>query len=359
MNGTWLAPVGYYAGADSAVALQVSPDWTGYPFYPNGEAVLYPLACGYMCCPPSCRCLCSCCGARMVVGGGFVETFAFGGEAPATSEQMGGRAAVGYPVGKPMSLAAAVGISSFAAGGKLEGSAVLGKTLNPQAVAWPVLDPSVQPGPQSALRYEYGDGGIVDNSGLLALLQRGARKVVWIASSYVELSTSYDFAGATPATFDPYAADVVVQLYTAFGYPYNTLGYHQTHNQVFRKDRLLDVVRRIANLRDEGKPAVCSFNCEVLPNAWWGISGGFEVDVMLIYLTSVSNFEAALPGDTKAELAKKTDGAFANFPIYSTVGNNGMTINELGLTGCQINLLAAQGEYSVAQNAEAFQQLLS
>ncbi|CAK0898703.1 unnamed protein product [Prorocentrum cordatum] len=359
MNGTWLAPVGYYAGADSAVALQVSPDWTGRPFYPNGEAVLYPCACGYMCCPPSCRCPCSCCGARLVVGGGFVETFAFGGGAPATSEQTGGRAAVGYPVGKPMSLAAAVGISSFAVGGVLEGSAVLGKSLNPQALDWPVLDPSVQPGPQSALRYEYGDGGIVDNSGLLALLQRGARKVVWIASSHVELSTSYDFAGATPATFDPDAADVTQQLSTLFGYPYNTLGSHQAHNQVFSKDRLLDVVRRLANLRDEGKPAVCSFNCEVLPHAWWGISGGFEVDVLLIYLTSTSNFEAALPGDTNAELAKKTYGAFANFPIYRTVGNNGMAANELGLTGCQTNFTAAQGEYSVSQNADVFRQFLS
>jgi hypothetical protein len=272
---------------------------------------------------------------------------------------MVGRAAVGYPVDKPMSLAAAVGISSFDLGGKLEGSAILGKVLNPQAVAWPVLDPSIQPGPQSARRYEYGDGGELDNSGLLALLQRGARRVVWIASAYRELSTDYDYAGATPATFDPEAAKVVEQLYVNFGYPTNSLGYHYTHNQVFRKDRLLDVIRALVAMRDDGKPAVCRFNCEVLPNTWWGISGGFEVDVLLIYLDSASNFEAALPDDTKAELAKKSDGDFANFPIYSTVGNNGSSINELGLTACQVNLLAAQAEYSVCQNADVFRDFLS
>jgi hypothetical protein len=272
---------------------------------------------------------------------------------------MGGKAAVGYPVDKPMSLAAAVGISSYDLGGKFEASAVLGETYNPQVVAWPVLDQSIQPGPQSARRYEYGDGGELDNSGLCALLQRGARKVVWIASAYQELSTTYDYAGATAATFDPDAANVVIQVQSIFGYNSDSLGYHHTHNQVFSKDRLLDVVRTLVALRDGGSPALCRFTCEVLPNTWWGISGGFEVDVLLIYLDSSSKFEASLPDDTKAELAKQTDGAFANFPIYSTTGQNGMATNYLGLTACQINLLAAQGEYSVMQNSHIFRDFLS
>lgn len=359
INGTWNAPVGYYAGADSAVSLQVSPDWTGSPFYPDDKKVLYPCAYGYMCTPSSCRCLCSCCGTRLIVGGGFVETFAFGGAAPATKEQMGGKAAVGYPVDKPMSLAAAIGISSFDLGGKLEAAEPLGEIASPQAVAWPVLDQSIQPGPQSALRYEYGDGGELDNSGLCAMLQRGARKVVWIASAYLELSTTYDYAGATAATFDPDAANVVPQLQNVFGYKTNSLGYHHTHNQVFSKDRLLDVVRTLVALRDEGSPAVCRFTCEVMSNTWWGISGGFEVDVLLIFLQSASKFEASLPDDTKAELAKKEDGAFANFPIYSTLGQNGVSPNYLGLTACQVNLLAAQGEHSVTLNTDLFRDFFS
>lgn len=50
---------------------------------------------------------------------------------------------------------------------------------------------------QPEREYSFGDGGAIDNSGLLPLLQRQAKKVIWIATSYRALSSSYDFQNAS------------------------------------------------------------------------------------------------------------------------------------------------------------------
>lgn len=357
INGTWLAPVGYTANS-SAVSLQMSPDWTGSPYYPDNEQVTYKPAfgSGYFC---------GSCDRTLTVGGGFVETFAFGGTPPeftppeATQklpEQQEEQIRVGCPVPKPMSLAAAVGISSFAPGFAIDHLAHVGKLLNPEMVAWPIPSPSM-PGPPRAERYECGDGGSLDNSGLLALLQRGADKVVWIASSFQSLSTSYDYTSATTETFDPDAAQVLDQVSGKFGYGEGTFSQQLTKNQVFKKSALLNVVRQLVTLKEAGQPAVARFSLEVLENPWWGITGGRTVELLLVYLEKTSDFEAQLPADTQTAL-HSADGPFTDYPIYKTLGENGLH-NFVGLTACQVNLLAAQAEYTVRHHAELFREFLS
>merc|ERR1712061_934613 len=63
MGGTVLAPQGYGVKGNRIVSLQMSPDFAGSPFYPNGGKVSYGSGHSH----------------EFLVGGGFVETFAFGG----------------------------------------------------------------------------------------------------------------------------------------------------------------------------------------------------------------------------------------------------------------------------------------
>merc|ERR1712187_752829 len=63
---------------------------------------------------------------------------------------------------------------------------------------------------------------------------------------------------------------------------------------------------------------------------------------MLVYLEKSSNFEQSLPDDTRSELMKGAHGKFAKFPMYDTAIGD--------LRACQINLLAAQAEYSLREN---------
>ena len=95
----------------------------------------------------------------------------------------------------------------------------------------------------------------------------------------------------------------------------------------------------------------------MLPNKYWGIKGGYNMTLVLIYLETVQDFQDQLPAETRQEIARGSEGAFANFPIYHTNNNNGL--NTLDLTAAQVNLLAAQAEYSVMQNEGLIKQFMA
>merc|ERR1712066_648204 len=91
----------------------------------------------------------------------------------------------------PFTLADAVGISSAAFAAELSSlsSATLSK-LNPEVEYWPVTEET-----QASIPFQVGDGGNLDNTGVLEVLQRGARKIVWFTNTNDDLveRSSFDF----------------------------------------------------------------------------------------------------------------------------------------------------------------------
>ena len=102
---------------------------------------------------------------KLAVGGGFVETYAFGGAAPDQEEQTGQCVRIASP-SIPFTLSDAIGISSaaFAQGHHFDGPL---QDLVPRVSYWPISGDY-----HSASVHKVGDGCILENSGLLALLQR-------------------------------------------------------------------------------------------------------------------------------------------------------------------------------------------
>lgn len=82
----------------------------------------------------------------------------------------------------------------------------------------------------------------------------------------------------------------------------------------------------------------------VLRNTWWGIDGGFEVDILYVYNEDSKGFKEELPSDTQQAL--EGGSAFSGFPFYKTVGQNGFS-QFTQLTNAQVNLLAASAEFSM------------
>ena len=138
MNGCTLAPLNYRAEQENVVSLQMSADFTGCPFYPEDQQVTYRAAKGRSFDCSRCR------GQVLTVGGGVVESFAFGGAAPRA--QTGGQRCVGEPQ-RPFSLPYAVGISSWAVGGALNQVKEYGNMLNIRQEYWPVTS-EILPAPQ-------------------------------------------------------------------------------------------------------------------------------------------------------------------------------------------------------------------
>mmetsp|Transcript_11754 Transcript_11754/g.25857 ORF Transcript_11754/g.25857 Transcript_11754/m.25857 type:complete len:507 (-) Transcript_11754:38-1558(-) len=349
MVGTLRAPLGKLASLENVVLFQMSPDYTGNPFYPEDQQVVYD---GLPICPCDACCY-TCSPLSRTVGGGFVETFAFGGLAPSTQEE--GLTEVGKPE-KPFALPYAVAISSWAPANYMELSRVTADHLNQRQNYWPITSP-ILPEKQKALEYQFGDGGLQDVQGFLPLIQRQAKKLLLIANNSHALNSSYDWANATAATFDPIAAGVTDCVYPFFGFSSGACqGAVYSHDQVFAKELLFPLAQEIRELVAQGKPVLIYRKFRVLPNAWFGITGGWEVEFLLLYLEKAEHFEQQLPDDTRAELAKGNKGAFLGYPFYQTLEENAPDIT--GLTTPQVSLLAAQAEYSLKENAALLKQFL-
>jgi len=276
------------------------------------------------------------------------------------------------PPVEPFTLADAVGISSIAPAASLASKGKFQKII-PQAYIWPVLSGTET---QPAMEYTLGDGGNIENSGLLALLQRGAKKAAMWVSTYIPLSTAIDFckpisnvnlddvfAGKGP---DKGGYAVAPMVSDKFGYAFEDAGDYYTHNHVFPKEDLAPLLCELQKLSNAGKPTVVRKSYKVQPNAWWGIKGGYTVDLVISYLAQCKTFEAELPSETRdalgpedtADRTWKTSAEFARFPDYKTTKQTEQLSEIIRLTNSEVNLLAAQSEYFVRQNEAMFREVL-
>jgi len=330
MGGALLAPSGY-ASKDNVVGLQMSPDYTGSPFYPDHQKVAVSSS------------------EPVWVGGGFVETFAFGGLAP--KDQSGGEDVPMPKPDRPFSLADAVAISSAALG--TSSSLPLVGSFLPEFLYWPVIS-----GSQKAMPFQMGDGGDIDNTGILAMLQRKVLKLVWLVNTDVKITDTEDFCSlekfGLPYGFS-YHGKVTNQMTDKFGYGEDNDQLHLSKNQVFAHADFLPFVCAFQTLKKAGKPTVHEASLVTLPNEWWGIQGGMKIELIAIYNDKCESFERSLPVDTQNALRSR--GNFAYFPNFKTLFENGLG-HKISLSKAQINLLAAQTEYFVRHNEAMFRKLL-
>ncbi|MCP4627559.1 MAG: hypothetical protein GY850_29195 [bacterium] len=336
------------------------------------------------------------------VGGGYVEPFAFGGGAPIGRPFDCSRAAppslcaqVPAPP-KIFRLADASGASSAAFAGYIETRSIfkdLGlKNLSPEESCWPIRADD----PVSATTFMLGDGGILDNYGLIALLRRQVENIIVFINTDAKLDLSLD---ATPPA-DPPAnwpnhekSRIDYSLAPLFGFPYVDDGISMIHNRVFAQ---ADFKAVVANLqcaknppdnRDPNQPAVngtvmAKTSLRVQTNDWWGISdtlpdqSPYRVTILWVYNERVREWENALnPGKfeyrwldflpvhlTLKEAIKKGNeaspwGPFKHFPNYRTMEEDGV-LDLVELSPRQVNLLADLSCWNVTRNKNVFEQML-
>mmetsp|Transcript_166854 Transcript_166854/g.405539 ORF Transcript_166854/g.405539 Transcript_166854/m.405539 type:complete len:194 (+) Transcript_166854:3-584(+) len=191
------------------------------------------------------------------------------------------------------------------------------------------------------------------------MLQRGAQRIAWFVNTDTGISDSIDFCAS--AVLGPNAdlkGLVTNQLTDKFGFRSSERGMQASflnNNQVFETEEFFPLLCELQKQKSAGKPAVVLKSLTVRRNNWWGIVGGFKVDLLVVYNEKCSDFEGSLPADTQAELSRGVHGAFAHFPWFKTVRQNREHFTSY--TSEQINLLAAQSEYSVRQNVKLFRQI--
>lgn len=329
MNGALLTPPGYTPSKDNIVSFQMSPDFIGSPYHPDYGPVRYASLMSSI---------------DRIVGGGFVDSVAFGGDAPQTGE--GGGSCVRMEAQKTMfTLGDAIGVSSGAYAVTAHRTTSVADLI-PTVKYWPVSEQA-----QSAEVYQVGDGGAIDCAGLLALLQRGAKRVVWLINTDVGLTTFVDFC-STPE-LDSYEGMVTNQMTDKFGYGSDSSKGHYSRNQVFSKGDFLPVLCDLQSRKREGRATVVQSTHRVLANSWWGIEGGFDVSIAYVYNEKSARFLEELPEDVQDAIGH--DPEFSKFPFFSTMYQ---TSDCTAYTNSEINLLAASSEYAMLQNVEIIREVL-
>ncbi|CAE8697379.1 unnamed protein product, partial [Polarella glacialis] len=130
------------------------------------------------------------------------------------------------------------------------------------------------------------------------------------------------------------------------------LSFSYVRDQVFSKGDFAPLLCQLQTELLAGRSAVASMTHQILANTWWGISGDFQAEIIWVYNAKVAKFEERLPSETQAELARGDQGPFAYYPFYKTLFQNPPQSSNLHAN--QVNLLAAQAEYTILEHRDLF-----
>ena len=271
--------------------------------------------------------------------------FALGSATPVAISD--GFAQVSLP-GRPWQLHDASGTSSaWFSGIAAQLAPALTEGISPRVSLWSSAPTSTK------TTYDLGDGGVLENFGLLSLLRRKVRNIIVCANTGVPLNMDF-----SPTERVPTGTDLDAYLPPLFGFKLDSAGVFTGRTQVFRPDGFVKMVKALQAAKASGGPVVAVTELPVVDNDSWGIEGGWTVRIAWIYLDRSADFEAALGADVREELARGHDarvpppmrGKLRAFPNVATANHNGPDLTQL--TSEQARLLADHACWTV-QAAES------
>ena len=272
------------------------------------------------------------------LGGGFVDPFAFGGQAPTAPPQRD-RVNVATPAQR-FALSDITGASSSAFVGPLMDAFGAAhpwiEDIDPLFSYWPITAGANTP----AQPYYIGDGGNLENTGIIALLRRKITRIV--AFVHAETALSWDpvaqqvvVDGQLPPLFgiEPTVRGQRYRAYPPPPTPVSPAAAPFRYNQVFPADAFYSLIDRLWSAARAGGSAMClSRGLPVLDNAHFGVSAGGPVDVLWVYTNPVRAWSDRLSDIVKLGMDFEPL-LYKSFPNYDTV-------LQLHLEPRQVNLLA-------------------
>ena len=355
-SGTLLGPVAlspYARHNRSFTIVQHTPIYSGNPYT---STVTYNSQDG---CDDDDHCVTATDSVRV---GGLFSAYAYGADVPprnaslAPGQHTGELAVLAPKDGATVQRAAAMSSMAPAAWFANESPELLGVTLSEEYAYAPDA-------PAASARLFYtGDGGVLENNGLIPLLQRGLDRVVVFANTLTPLA---DRAAWDPAARAPTASDIDANIPALFGIVVEdapsvidvAVGTDYSSIQVFRPEDFPAFAAQLQDSLAAGGGAIADATLETVANAAHGVVGGRAVRLgfcMFAIPTVAANFVAALANeDVKQAVADAADGkgGFANFPAYDT-------FTQMSLSGEQAFLLLSYTSFLVRDNAAWFEAML-
>ncbi len=266
------------------------------------------------------------------IGGGYVEPFGFDSDAPerAPSAQKTVRVRLGAKRHR-YALSDVIGTSGAAPAETLVriGLDFLGF---PEFKHWPIRAPHRA----VAREYEFGDGGHLENIGIMPLLMRKVARII----AFVNSKTPLRGGGED---------EINQTLRTLFG---QTPGFSLNH--VFPASRYQRLANGLLAAQTANEPVTFRDTYRVRANRHYGIDSGWDVDVLWVYNARVKNWESRLRPAIKEAIGV---GSLGTFPHYRTFFQNPPAV--IDLSAKQVNLLGHLSCWNVLERRQEIEAMMT
>lgn len=223
--------------------------------------------------------------------------------------------------------------------------------------------------------YNFGDGGLIENTGIVSLLKRRVPYIVVFLNTRAPLKISHPifttdvsedlsipFGAIHYDSFREEKRWASVTKRKFFNYYPRKLKRFRTRidwkiNHVFRDEKgkkYKELVDALYKKRMHGESAMYEDEYETVDNEFHGIKGGFKVRVLWVYNAAYQDFEQnALSPELRDELKiRSSQGDFKRFPHFRTAAENSKSL--AGLKTVQTNLLSYQHTYNILAHKKWF-----
>ena len=212
----------------------------------------------------------------------------------------------------------------------------------PEFRHWPVVDPRRK----SAKEYDFGDGGLLENLGIMPLLMRKVARIVVFVNTNDALE--FDQQGDVKKINDS-----IPPLFNKPNSKEKDDKKFFSLNAVFDESKYDDLVNGLRLAHEAEQTVMFQDTYGVKANSHYGIEGGWEVEVLWVYNERVKEWEKELPVEVKNRIGNE----LSNFPHYKTVFQNKPKV--IDLKPEEVNLLAHLSSWNIKQNEATFQEMLS
>jgi len=211
------------------------------------------------------------------------------------------------------------------------------------------------------------DAGGADLAALLPMLQRSAKRIVAFTSFGVQITTTFPIDGGASGTeWQGAEGDIDANLPAYFGIRARTCEHimHALKNIcVFEPSDFWRLMRAARQKILSGDFPIVELEQKVLPNAFWGIKGGYTVRMCWVILQRVPQWEARLPKEVREQVERDCEsqtGEFRYFPNYLVSGQVEGSAGglDMHLTVKQAHLSSQLASAYVMEHADVFKRML-
>ena len=284
-----------------------------------------------------------------VVGGGYVESFAYDSKSSKEKLRTDDKRQefkLGWRNILRFSLADIVGTSGAAPQQTLL-KANVGVLGFPEYKHWPVINESEV----KSRELPHGDGGHIDNLGLMPLLVRQVQNILVFINTPVPFSPN-KFEGTV-------TKKVIVDDLISYFKKLDNL----PHNVVFEEEKLLEIYQKfkskksqnLSNKKYIGEPLVYCDKYKIKDNPWYVIDS-YEPNICWVYLDKTGGWLNEITENMKI---KKTSSQiinnkkkFKNFPHFSTFVQEKKSLQVIDLDKRAVNLLSNLTAWTVIKSKE-------